>query len=151
MRGFDVFTLYIGQHMRRHTLKEAGHVFQLWDVVWLVAAVLLQQGEDPVVFAAGVGRVEGLQLSEHLPPRGSLLLRVLHPWDWLATGSHDLSVSPVPCAGVTLVLPGLTQHCFCVLFLSFKKQKSVQFPMYLSLYNKLKVPKSLLKNIIIYT
>lgn len=107
VRGFGIFTLYSGQRLWPRTLKEAGHVFQLRDVVWLVAAVLLQQGEDPVVFAAGVGRVEGLQLSEHLPPRGSLLLCVLHPWDWLATGSHDLSVSPVSCAGVTLVLSRL--------------------------------------------
>lgn len=88
------------RHQTALTLQEAGHVLQLRDVVRLVAAVLLQQGEDPVVFAAGVGRVQGLQLHEHLPPRGPLLLRVLHPRDGLATGSHDLSVStlfPVLC------------------------------------------------------
>lgn len=109
VRGFDIFTPSLGQHLRPRTLQEAGHVFQLWDVVSLVAAVLLQQGEDPVVFAAGVARVEGLQLGEHLPPRDSLLLCVIHPRDGLATGSHDLYVSPAPCAGVTFVLLRLNQ------------------------------------------
>lgn len=109
--------------MQPLTLQEAGHIFQLRDVVWLVAAVLLQQGEDPVVFTTGVARVEGLQLGEHLPPRGSLLLRVLHPRDGLATGSHDLSVSPAPCPGVTLVLLRLNQpevwHLSFFLFLLY--------------------------------
>lgn len=67
------------------TLEEAGNVLQLRDVVLLVAAVFLQQGEDAVVLAAGVSRVQGLQLPEHFAPRGLLVLRVLHPWDGLAT------------------------------------------------------------------
>lgn len=65
------------------TLKETGHVLQLRDVVLLVAAVFLQQGENAVVLAAGVRRVQGLQLPEHFAPRGLLVLRVLHLWDRL--------------------------------------------------------------------
>lgn len=119
VRGFDVFTPFRRQRWWPHTLQEAGHVLQLRDVVWLVAAVLLQQGEDPVVFAAGVARVEGLQLGEHLPPRSSLLLRVIHPRNGLATGSHDLYVSPAPCAAVTLVLLPLNQPVVWHVFFLF--------------------------------
>lgn len=71
-----------------HTLQEAGDVLQLWDVVLLVAAVFLQQGEHTVVFAAGVSRVQSLQLLEHLPPCDPLLLCVLHPRDDLTTGTN---------------------------------------------------------------
>lgn len=70
------------------TLQEAGHVLQLRDVVLLVAAVFLQQGEDAVVLAAGVSRVQGLELPEHSPPRGLLVLRVLHQWDGLAPAAR---------------------------------------------------------------
>lgn len=67
------------------TLEEARHVLQLRDVVLLVAAVFLQQGEDAVVLAAGVGRVQGLQLAEHFAPRGLFVCRVLHTRDRLTT------------------------------------------------------------------
>lgn len=69
------------------TLQEAGDVLQLWDVVLPVAAVFLQQGEDSVVFTAGVSRVQSLQLLEHRPPCGLFVLCVLHSRDDLATGT----------------------------------------------------------------
>lgn len=69
------------------TLQEAGDVIQLWDVVRPVAAVLLQQGEHPVVLAAGVGRVQGLQLREDFAPGEPFFLCVLHSRDDLATGT----------------------------------------------------------------
>lgn len=40
------------------TFKEAWHVFQLGNVVWTVAAVLLQQTKGLEVFFAGVGDVQ---------------------------------------------------------------------------------------------
>lgn len=69
------------------TLQEFGDVLQLRDVVLPVAAVFLQQGEDPVVLSAGVSRVQSLQLLEHRAPCGLLLLCVLHSGDDLATGT----------------------------------------------------------------
>ena len=74
------------------TLQESGDVLQLWDVVLPVAAVFLQQGEDPIVLAAGVSRVQGLQLLEHCAPCGLLLFCVLHSGDGLATGDKDMRV-----------------------------------------------------------
>lgn len=79
------------------TLQEAGHVLQLWDVVRPVAAVFLQQGEDAVVFAAGVSRVQSLQLLEHFAPCDPLSLCVLHPRDGLATGIQDTKVDVLVC------------------------------------------------------
>lgn len=69
------------------TLQEAGHVLQLRDVVLPVAAVFLQQGEDPVVLTTSVSRIQSLQLLEHCAPCGLFLLRVLHPGDGLAAGT----------------------------------------------------------------
>lgn len=69
------------------TLQETGDVLQLWDVVLPVAAVFLQQGEDPVVLAAGVTRVQSLQLLEHCAPCVLFHLCVLHFGDDLATGT----------------------------------------------------------------
>ena len=66
-------------------MQEAGDLLQLGDVVLPVAAVLLQQGEHAVVLAAGVGRVQRLQLLEDGSPGGLLLRRVLHLGDHLAT------------------------------------------------------------------
>lgn len=56
---------FISAHVERKpfeglTLEESRHVLQLRDVVLLVAAVFLQQGENAVVLAAGVSRVQGL-------------------------------------------------------------------------------------------
>lgn len=69
------------------TLQEAGDVLELRDIVWPVAAVFLQQGEDAVVFTAGMSRVQSLQLPEHRAPGGLLLLCVLHHGNGLATGT----------------------------------------------------------------
>ena len=74
-----------GELRRSRTLQEAGDLLQLGDVVLPVAAVLLQQGEDAVVLAAGVGGVQRLQLLEDGSPGGLLLRRVLHLGDHLAT------------------------------------------------------------------
>lgn len=83
----DITTMFHLQHDAAGlTLQEAGHVLQLWDVVRPVAAVFLQQGEDAVVFAAGVSRVQSLQLLEHFAPCHPFSLCVLHPRDDLATG-----------------------------------------------------------------
>lgn len=79
-------TFHLQHNTAGLTLQEAGHVLQLWDVVRPVAAVFLQQGEDAVVFAAGVSRVQSLQLLEHFAPCHPFSLCVLHPRDDLATG-----------------------------------------------------------------
>lgn len=82
----------------RLTLQEAGHVLQLRDVVLPVAAVFLQQGEDPVVLTTSVSRVKSLQLLEHRAPCGLFLLRVLHPGDGLATGTKTRVYCVTVCA-----------------------------------------------------
>lgn len=50
------------------TFQEAGHVFQLRNVVWAVPTVPLQQTEGLEVFAAGVGDVQVPQGWIDLPP-----------------------------------------------------------------------------------
>ena len=82
------------------TLQEAGDFLQLWDVVGPVAAVLLQQGEDPVVFAAGMGWVQGLQLLEHGAPCCLFRLCVLHLGNGLATGTKITTVTAEADVGV---------------------------------------------------
>lgn len=44
------------------------------------------------MFAAGVSRVQGLQLLEHCAPCGLFLLRVLHLRDGLATGRKYIAI-----------------------------------------------------------
>lgn len=90
--------------MARLTLQEARHVLQLRDVVLPVAAVSLQQGEDPVVLAAGVGRVQSLQLLEDDPPRFFFRLGVLHPGNGLAAGRKRRNVSKWNCGNYTFCL-----------------------------------------------
>lgn len=80
-------------YSRGLTSKEAGDILQLGDVVILVAAVFLQQGENPVVFVAGVSRVQSLQLLEDFAPCGFLVLGVLHSGDGLATGTKTWAYS----------------------------------------------------------
>lgn len=68
---------------RAFTLQEVGDFLKLRDVVLAVAAVLLEQREDVVVFTTGMSGIQGLQLPEHGSPCGLLLLRVLNMWDRL--------------------------------------------------------------------
>jgi len=125
----------------RLTLQEAGHVLQLRDVVLPVAAVLLQQGEDAVVFVAGVSRVQGLQLLEHRPPRQLLRLRVLHLGDDLATGTHVLlnkvciqgsdTCGPM---GVQDRQPNLHDQIFCEIIQMNKNTLIQRINIYINVY-----------------
>jgi len=89
----------------KSTLQEVGDVLQLGDVVGRVAAVLLEEGEDVVLLAAGVGRIERPQLVVDDAPGLDLLLCVLHSGQRLArTVGLGLSNDIAPALPVLGVL-----------------------------------------------
>lgn len=68
----------VDEHSLLLTFQKVRNILELWNVAVAVAAVLLQQREYVVEFAAGVCRVECRQLIVDGSPRINFLLRVFN-------------------------------------------------------------------------
>lgn len=67
------------------TFQEAGHIFQLGDVVFPVATVFGEQGQVFKVLSAGMSWVKLVKLSVHSPPSLDLLLCEFNLGNWVTT------------------------------------------------------------------
>lgn len=67
------------------TFQEAGHIFQLGDIVFPVPTVFGEQGQVFKVLSAGISWVKIVKLSVHNPPSLDLLLSEFNLGDWVTT------------------------------------------------------------------
>ena len=73
------------KHFFSLTLQEGGDILELRNVVFRVAAVLFQKGQDAVELCAGVGLEQLLQVPVDGFPRGHLDICVLDARDLFST------------------------------------------------------------------
>jgi len=77
--------VYIDRGQIKITFKEIGHILELGNVVLAVVAVLHEQGENMVMFFAGMSWVKLCQLPEDDLPGIGLLFSVLDVGQYFTT------------------------------------------------------------------
>lgn len=67
------------------TFQKVRHVFQLWNVVFPIAAIFNHQWKYVIVFSASMRWVEFGEFTKHYTPSLSFLFGVFDSWNRLAT------------------------------------------------------------------